>query len=402
MYERTLQQTPEPITKGQAGVRLELLGGFHFLVGENDLSYDIGRSAKLKSILCYLILHRTRQVSRDELIEIFYEDENQSDPVSALRMQIMRIRQQLKPYVGAATQPIIGRRGTYQWNSELPVWVDAEIFETLCLQADNGRLEAKNRCEMYRQALELYNGDLDLAKEDVHWSVVTGVRYHGRYISAAEKYAALLLEEGEEVLAEQICLQAIEREPTDETLYVYLIRALTKQKRYTEAQECYEELAETLHQTLGVEPNERLKQMYHSISQGLLRREDDLSLVMRDLREKESRRSAFVCGFEQFRSIYQLEVRRAPRTGSCMHVVMLTVGENCQVDMEHLKEFLITNLRSGDVVARYSDTQFIIMLHEADLEDSERVMERIAKNYRNSCPQEAVSLNWQIHEMEIM
>ena len=41
------------------------------------------------------------------------------------------------------------------------------------------------------------------------------------------------------------------------------------------------------------------------------------------------------------------------------------------------------------------------MLHEADLEDSERVMERVVKNYRNNTPQESVSLNWQIHEMVI-
>ena len=401
MHSHTLQQIPQSAVENKASIRMELLGGFHFWVGENDLSYAVGRSAKLKSILCYLILHRAQPVSRDELIGIFYEDENQSDPVSALRMQIMRIRQQLKPYFGEDEQPITGRRGTYQWNADLPVWIDAEIFENLCQQADNTTLEARERSEMYRQALELYDGDLDLAKEDVHWSVVTGVRYHGRFIAAAEKYAELLLEQGEAVLAEQICLQAIEREPTDETLYAHLIRALAKQKRYSEAKERYEELAQTLRQTLGVEPTERLKQMYHSISQGLLRREDDLGVVMRDLRETESRRSAFICGFEQFRSIYQLEVRRAPRTGSCMHVVMLTVAEDCRADMDHLKEFVVTSLRSGDVVARYSDTQFIIMLHEADLEDSERVMERVAKNYRNSCPRGPVSLSWQIHEMEI-
>ena len=84
-----------------------------------------------------------------------------------------------------------------------------------------------------------------------------------------------------------------------------------------------------------------------------------------------------------------------------MHVVMLTVGEDCRADMDRLKEFVVTSLCSGDVVAQYSDTQFIIMLHEADLEDSERVMERVAKNYRNNVPEEAVSLSWQIHEMKI-
>lgn len=401
MHSHTLQQIPQTAVENKTFIRLELLGGFRFFVGENDLSYDIGRSTKLKSILCYLILHRAQPVSRDELISIFYEDENQSDPVSALRMQIMRIRQQLKPYFGQDVQPITGRRCTYQWNNNLPIWVDVEQFENLCQQADNIGREANERCEMYRQALDLYAGDLDLAKDDVHWSVVASLRYHGRFISAADNYAALLLEQGDAVLAEQICLRGIEREPTDENLYAHLIRALAKQKRYSEAKECYKKLEETLYQTLGIAPTERLKQMYHSISQGPFRREDNLGMVMRDLQEKQSRRSAFVCGFEEFRSIYQLEVRRAPRTGSCMHVVMLTVGEDCRADMDRLKEFVVTSLRSGDVVAQYSDTQFIIMLHEADLEDSERVMERVAKNYRNNVPEEAVSLSWQIHEMKI-
>ncbi|MBR5536481.1 MAG: hypothetical protein IKU58_01105 [Clostridia bacterium] len=58
----------------------------------------------------------------------------------------------------------------------------------------------------------------------------------------------------------------------------------------------------------------------------------DIDHVMDSLREVSGVRTAYFCSFEQFRSIYQLEARRAARTGTDMHVAMLSLGEDMGSD----------------------------------------------------------------------
>ena len=383
-------------------LRVKILGDFRLYAGEREITDIAGRSSKLRSILCYLILHRERAVSRNELIEVFYEDENQSDPVSALKMQIMRIRRMLAPALGTELSPIVSLRGAYQWNPQLPCWVDAEEFELLCLEAEQPDRTQEQSCAAWRKALELYDGDPTLEKDDLVWSGALKARFHSRYVTAAEAYAGCLLSQGSDSQAEKICMEAVERDPASEALHVLLLRTLLKQRRYPEARKIYKRISDNLYQSLGVRPSAELQQLGAAIAGGILPAENDLDLVMTGMREGGDDRKAFFCGFEQFRSIYQLEARRAPRTGTCLHVAMIKV-EDCHTDavMERVQQAILQNLRQSDVVARYSGSQFIIMLPEADLEDSQRVIRRVADAYRRQHPRGA-RLSWQIRELEIL
>ena len=83
---------------------------------------------------------------------------------------------------------------------------------------------------------------------------------------------------------------------------------------------------------------------------------------------------------------------------------MLSVGEDLCTDavMESVQQTLMTNLRNSDVVARYSDSQFIIMLPNADLENSRRVMHRLIDACNHHSPNEPGALSWQIRPLEIL
>lgn len=109
-------------------VRLCILGKFRLWIAGQDLSLPVSRSSKLKNILCYLIFHRERPVSHDELIATFFENENQRDPVSALKMQIMRIRQLLAPYLSPDLQSILGQRAPISGIRKFPAgWMPRHL-----------------------------------------------------------------------------------------------------------------------------------------------------------------------------------------------------------------------------------------------------------------------------------
>lgn len=395
----------------RARVHLNILGSFDLRMNGQPLPASISHASKLRSILCYLILFRERAVTHQELIEAFYEDENQRDPAGALKMQILRIKKALSPLLSSAETPILSRRGSYQWNPALTCWVDAEAFEHLCAEAEHPETADEKRTTLYRQAVLLYQGESVLEKDGLLWSRMLNSRYQAKYIAAVEKYAELLSASGNYPEMEATCLRAIEKNQAVEKLYILLIQALLKQKKHTEARTYYKNIVDILFKDLGVRPSKELQQLYAQCACEEKPWEQDLSLVMEDMRAPTGKREAFYCGFEQFKNIYQLEVRRAQRNGGCLHVAMLTVtgtdgkvlgtGVN-NVIMERVRHAIVSHLRQSDVVARYSNCQFIIMLPYANLEDSYMVMDRIVNAYKARNPHNTIRFTYQIRELEMI
>ena len=211
-------------------VHIEILGRFNLRVGEQTISEKISRSVKLRSVLSYLVLHRDRVVTQTELIETFWENENQSNPLGALKMQILRIRNVLEPLLDEGVMPIISFSGAYQWNPEIACFVDAEEFERLCLAAESPELPKEERLLLYNRALNMYMGDLVLGKANLSWTIPLISRYHNRYITAVKKYANLLAQCENYYEMETICLKGLEAEPTNEELHALVIQSLLQQK----------------------------------------------------------------------------------------------------------------------------------------------------------------------------
>lgn len=398
-------RTAEPMLPA---VSLHILGNFELIVGEQHASALEDHPSRLRSLLCYLVLHRDRAVTHDELIENFYSDETQRDPVGALKMQILRLRALLRPLMGEDVSPIRSHRGSYQWDASLPCEVDAEHFEMLCFAAEEPQRSDSERRELYREAMALYRGNVHLEKNEPLWNRTLGTCYFTRYLTAAQKCAALLIDGGEYAEAEALSLRAIAMDPLNESLYAAAIRAMLRQKKYAEARRQYLALADLLHRELGVRPSEELQQLYAQCAKEERSGTQDLGTVMSILgAEEAAQRGAFYCSFDQFKSVYQLELRRMQRSGECMHVLMLTVSgaggkplsaKTAYTLMPMVQQSLLESLRQSDVVAQFSASQFIVLLPCANYENSMMVSRRIMDSYRNANPRSAAQLSCQIRE----
>jgi GGDEF domain-containing protein len=65
-----------------------------------------------------------------------------------------------------------------------------------------------------------------------------------------------------------------------------------------------------------------------------------------------------------------------------------------------LLQVLVNGLRRGDVVSRYSDAQYVLMLPGANFEDSQMVMNRITAAFRKH-KYIPVKLNCKVRQLEI-
>lgn len=406
-----MHKTPKNINLPQADkencLLLHTLGGIHIHAGDTTLSDDSNRSLKLWSVLCYLILHRDRAVTQAELIDIFWTEEDRSNPLSALKMLILRIRSMLKPVLKDDTNPILGHRGAYQWNPAIPCQVDVEIFEQLCTRAHHSDTPPAQRMNLYSEAMEIYQGDFLPKQYDYHWVLPLSSHYQNLYLQAVKIYAEMLENAGLYEEMNHICLHAIRLHPLDEQLHILLIRSYLKQRKNSDALRHYERSTKLLYQGLGIRPSEQMQEIYLKILSEEKEYDESLDSILYSMSHSSNLPGAFECQYGIFQAMYQIEVRRSNRTGSFFHLALLTLSvqsgrtsepEDFYATTEWLLEVVIQNLRRSDIISRYSKSQFLILLSYATLKDSIAIMERILSVCTPTLKRNGYTLSYKIRK----
>ena len=388
---------------------IQLLGGFSMERDGKTLTDDINRSQKLWSVLAYLVIHRDRDIPQSEFIEQFWQEDNSSNPASALKTLLYRIRAMIEPLFGEDVQPVISRRGAYTWNRDIPCVLDLDRFEELCAQAQAPGIDSKMQLELYREATSLYKGMLLPKLSDQIWLMPLVMHCHSLFVAAVKEMSRLLVEQNLYDELSKLCLRASEMDPTNESLHILAIRALLYQGRNAEALAHYENATELLYRNLGVRASDELRNLYAEImavEQGM---ETDLEVIQADLRDAADRQGAFVCEYGFFQEVYRLESRRCSRSGMCVHIALITISmpdgsvpalKQLNITMDQLLVALRTQLRSGDVISRYSAVQYVVMLPAANYENSTKVMERVVSAFYRQHRHNFLKITYKIREVE--
>ena len=69
--------------------------------------------------------------------------------------------------------------------------------------------------------------------------------------------------------------------------------------------------------------------------------------------------------------------------------------------MDQLLAVLNQSLRSGDVVAKYSSGQYVVLLPAANFEDSTMVMERVVNAFYRQHRRHFLRITYKIRELEL-
>lgn len=382
------------IEKTEATVRM--LGGFSLALNEQTISDEKNQMNRLWSILSYLLLHRDRVVPQGEFMERFFDNGEGPAPLNALKTRLFRIRRLLQPIFGEQISPILSQRGGYRWNPAISVRVDIEDVKSLYQRFSRADNSETKKEAIFEEVFALYRGQFlpKLSKQEWVREVEDGCRQ--MYLTMMEAYMTFLENRGQYEKMADMLLKAVEIYPLHECFHTGIVRAFLLQNKYTEALVHYDHATDLFYRSLGVQPWKELRLLYDQLMSTEQLFQTDLTVIQEDLVESERQVGAFFCEYGAFRGIYRLEARRAARSGSETHIVLLTVlyGDNTippaktlQSAMEKLKHTIYGSLRSGDVFTRYSSAQYIIMLPETSLQDTEQIVDRItAKLWRYRTP----------------
>jgi len=365
-------------------LRISMLGGFSISCTidgqEKRITEQHSTSRRLLLFLQYMAVYHHREVTQEELIKVLWWDEESANPVNAMKTLLHRARALLEELGFPDGKPVIQyKRGVYHWSDEIAIELDTETFERL----------SAGEFDDAMQAMELYQGDFLASAAECPWVVSMRMYYHARYIKLCAETAAACNKQGRHSEAIGICKKAVEIDPYEETCHLELMIAMAAIGLTQPALQHYHYVEKLFAEQLGIKPSQDMEDIYRRLNQSNIKMEMDLSVIQSFLVEPRHK-GAYYCEYGVFQEMYRLEARRAVRSGQEIQLMLLTMldrgGECLQAKrtpqaMEEMKRVLLSSLRSGDIFARFSPAQYLVMLPGASTENAELVFRRIEERY---------------------
>ena len=358
-----------------------MLGGFVITYNDAHITEQVKRSSKIWKLLQYLITHRHRSVPQEELIEVFCDGEMVGNPGSALRTMVYRARSVLSESgLPCAEEMILSKNGGYAWNHNLQCTVDTEEFEALCKKAGSDTDDGE-RLDTLIRATSLYSGDFLPNSAGDMWVMPLSRWYRSLYIGCVHDALELLSGTGRYVEAEELCVKALRLDPFDEKTLEYHLRALLAQGKNTEALVEYKRMETMFYDVLGVNFSETLRSLYNQIQKPVIKEGASLEAVLEDWLEGAGFPGAYYCDASEFRTLFRIEARSVPRSGRTAYIVRIDTKHEPNAKnggvMKQLGMVIPGNLRMGDLYARTSPSQFMLMLHSLTYENCKDLINRI-------------------------
>lgn len=390
-------------------LQVQMLGQFTLRYGDRTISDSDDRSRRVWSLLAYMLYNHGRSFAQEELIHLYWSNgEKSADPGNALKSIFHRIRTALDKLQPGLGRLLIRRKaGRYFWNNVIPLSLDIEDFEAH-FHAAEAAGDDDVRLAEYQAALALYAGDPLPRMTDEIWTIPIVAYYHSLYTRTAAGAIELLEKQERTAEAVALCRQAIHIEPYQEDLYEHLMRGLLRTGDMKGTMSVYEEMSELLFAHFGVMPSETLRTLYRQATRTVNDRTLTMDEVCSQLAEPAPHSGAMVCEYDFFKILYRAEARSIARNGHSANICLLSVsgkdGEmlarrSLDPAMNNLQVLVQNNLRRGDVIARCSISQYIILLPQANYENSRMVADRLVSAFYRRYPHSPARLRYTVQPL---
>lgn len=392
-------------------VKIRMLGGFSVSFEGKTVDDSANRMRKVWLLLSYLVYNRKRAASQEQYLTLLQGagGEESADPSGKLKAMFYRVRTMLNTLSPTAGHNwIVHRDGTYCWNNEVDVALDTEEFEALCRTAMETE-DGGERLALYEKALELYGGDFLPKLSMEPWVIPLSAYYHRLYVETVLEALALLQKSAAWQKMVALCEAALKVEPYSEEIHCRYMRALMMMGRREEAVRLYEDMSEKLFATFGVMPSDESRALYREAT-----RENSVPVVPTDgireqLTEQGQQGGAMKCEYDFFKLVYQMQARSIGRSGEVVHIALFSLHgyrgkelarRSLDVAMNNLEELMLGNLRQGDLVSRCSVSQLVVMLPQANYENSVMVCQRIEKAFERKFPHSPAKIHFSVQPLE--
>ncbi len=391
----------KPLQDGK--VTMKLFGQFEMDYEGRQIDGILKKAKKTRRLVALLVLNKGNPVGVHQLYEQLWDEESIENPEGALKTLVSRTRSMFGQIDPALRDLIVAHVGAYGWNMAMTREVDLFRVEELIVDL----LDYSADTDMFRKNLGemmmLYTGKLLPEMSTDEFVMLSEIRAEERYKKAVNHAIHLFESSGNDEIIVRTCRVALTCIPYEDSFHMALIRALIRMNRRSEAMAQYRYITEATMRYFGTHPSEQLQDILHEIIRADEQLEKDVDMIAQELMEENAISGAYLCEYAIFKDIYRLQVRSLDRTNISCYLVILKVSmqKNDKVNpmeldnvMRRLQESLQANLRVGDIITRYTATQYAILLRGVPAQSLKNIIARIRLGFYSETIYEPIELEY--------
>ncbi|MCF0110773.1 MAG: winged helix-turn-helix domain-containing protein [Erysipelotrichaceae bacterium] len=362
-----------------------------FVIRIDDYVFDVDsvRSTKICKILAYLLYNHDHAVPHHELIDQFLSDDI-DNPYATIKNLVYRMRNILKEYF-PDDEIISTSSGSYYISGDYEVRLDANDFEAITRQLRTFN-DGPQKTDLYRQLVEIYKGSFLPKQSSEMWIIPLSSYFHTQFISCLKSYIYVLEEQEDYTEMNKMCAYGLQLDYLDEELYYLNITSLVHQGKDVQALSQYHQAVNIIYNELGDRPSDAMNELYRELNKSKQTHIKTINEIQEELMELSVNKGAYLCEYGVFKEIYHVFSKWCSRYGMSIYMAELTVtpknlktpekiDELRSEAMERLKQSMKSNLRQGDIITAFSNSQLLVLLPTCTQETSRMVMERILLKY---------------------
>lgn len=372
---------------------VKMFGGFSVYYGDEVLGFGRQRDSKFAQLFQILMTRPGQGVDKGAVMGFLYGREEVEIPNASLNNTIFRLRKYLEASRLPPGDYLTLSEGVLRFDSIVPVESDAWRFESITQEFEEEQ-DRQKKAEFCKNAFELYQGEFLPQLSSEQWVIEKSRDYKEMYFRLLNYLLRYLKEEGDYRTIENVSARAAELYPYEgwESWWIESLIALGRHKK---AEKVYQETAEYVQEIGGFfSKNQQAK--FRRIGDWMRQPEGTAEDVGKYLMEQEVKEGAYSCTLPGFLDCFRMVKRTSAREGTICFVLLLCTlldaggrpasdGEYCKKQGKKLCASFKAHLRRGDVYAKYSENQYLLLCIGAGKENVPDIGMRIDTDYRKRC-----------------
>lgn len=373
-------------------LKVKMFGGFSASYGDEILTFGRQKDSKFRQLFQILMTGPGQEFSKRDIATSLYGVEDVEDINATLNNTIFRLRKYLESSPLPPGDYLILSDGTLRFDGGIEVESDAWGFESAALEFENEQ-DATKKAKLCRKAYEIYQGEFLPLLSNELWVIEKSRNYQEKYFLMLQYLLQYLEEDGDYRSIEWISSRAAMLFPY-EGWEIWQIESLIALGRHKEAEEAYRKAAAYMQETGGF-LSKRQQGRLQMIGTRIRRPEGTEADIRKCLMEPVTEQGAYACTLPGFLDCFRMLKRVNVRGGDGFILILCTIldagghpangREYCERQGEKLRESFRNYLRKGDVYAKYSENQYLLLCIGADGENASEIGVRIDIDFRKRC-----------------
>ena len=376
-------------------LQVNMFGGLAITYEGKNISIGKNKTAKYVQLLEIVWLSGDAGIQKEQLTNILYDREEQSNLSNSFNNLIYQLHKQIKKSGLPDYDYVVNKDGIFFTDDA--VELDSDVLRFISnIEKARATEDEEEAISFYRAAFDEYRSEVlpELATQE--WLIIKSVQYQKMYAEAVVALGSYYEKKKDYDTMHRIYKKAAELYPDDEW-QIGEINALIGMESFKEAYAVYDETVRYYTDELGVTPSNDLLECYDKMSRQITNTPGKILQIRDGILEHRGAvagddEGAYDCSFPSFIDAYHILSRNMERSGQSVYMMLLNIVDyegkritnaaKLETRAKLLQEAITLTLRQGDTFCKYSASQFLLLLVGTNKESCKTVYRRLLNKFK--------------------